>query len=78
MPASAIVLLEDAVYAVCSNTDVIEQLKQRPPDVRVFALRADLEARGIANDELLPDVEIIDYDGFVTLACQYDKVQAWF
>ena len=43
---------------------------------KFYALSVDLEARGIA-DRVMDGVTVVDYAGFVDLACEHDKVQAW-
>ncbi len=70
-----ILLYEDGVYAAMSGTAIeplmMETLKNHP----VYAIQADLKARGIT--ELLPGVQVIDYSGFVELVEQ-QKVCSWF
>lgn len=69
-----ILLYEDGVYAAVagavSETLAKQVLAQHP----VYALKADLEARGLAA--LVDGVEVIDYDGFVALVEQHD-VAPW-
>jgi tRNA 2-thiouridine synthesizing protein B len=77
LPGHALVLLEDGVYAAVAADAGSAQLRDAQPGVAVYALGADLAARGIAADTLLPGVEVVDYESFVDLACRYDKVQAW-
>jgi tRNA 2-thiouridine synthesizing protein B len=45
-------------------------------NVTVYALEPDLKARGVA-DKVMDGVKLVDYAGFVDLACEHDKVQAW-
>ena len=64
-----ILLYEDGVYAAvagAASEDLIKQaLKQHP----VYALRADLEARGLTA--LIEGIQIVDYAGFVELVEQH-------
>ena len=74
-PAGAPILLyEDGVYAVLpgaqSATLLFEALAAHP----VYALEADLEARGIRK--LTEGVHVINYAGFVELVEQHD-VAPW-
>jgi len=67
-----ILLYEDGVYAAvkgAASEDLVRQvLEQRP----VYAVRADLEARGLTA--LIDGIQVVDYDGFVQLVEQHDVV----
>ena len=74
---SAILLIEDGIYAAQKGTAVSDRVAAALGKHRVYALTPDLQARGIGEDRLIDGIEAIDYDGFVELACQYDKSQSW-
>jgi len=74
---SAILLIEDAVYAALQGTEIGERLGSAASEVRLFVLGPDLRARGLVDKPLIETIEVVDYEGFVELAAQYDKVQAW-
>lgn len=57
-----LLLIEDGVYRVPQTT------------LPVFALSADLSARGMKPDGT---VTLVDYLGFVGLCERYDKVVTW-
>ena len=76
-PDSAILLIEDGVYAVRADTDAAKRLQQAMDSHRVYALQADMQARGLADNAIIDGVELVDYDGFVQLATEYDKLQSW-
>jgi len=78
LPGSAVLLLEDGVYAALAAGEASAPLRAAMDQVRVFVLGADLEARGLGDAPLLPGLHVVDYGGFVDLACEHDKVQAWF
>ncbi len=44
--------------------------------VKVYALRADLEARGMA-DRVMDGVSLVDYGGFVDLVAEHPNCQSW-
>ena len=73
-PAGAPILLyEDGVYAAAAgakSAPVQAALASHP----VYALEADLEARGLAA--VLEGVRVINYEGFVELVEQHD-VAPW-
>jgi tRNA 2-thiouridine synthesizing protein B len=69
-----ILLYEDGVYAAvagAASESTIQQALERHP---IYALKADLEARGLTG--LVDDIQVIDYDGFVELVEQHD-VAPW-
>ena len=76
LPGSVVLLLEDGVYGARAGSAPADQLKNAR-DVRVCALGPDLAARGISPDVLASGVEVLDYEGFVDLAVECDKVKAW-
>ena len=76
-PDSAILLIEDAVYAASGATSVVTLLEEVLRDRQVFALGPDLQARGVAVDEVPDGIEIIDYEGFVDLVVAHETTQSW-
>lgn len=77
LAGSALLLMEDGVYAALAVGQAAPRIREAQVRMRVFVLQADLAARGLADAELVTDVQVVDYPGFVDLACEYDKVQAW-
>ena len=69
-----ILLYEDGVYAAASGAQSEALLQAALADHPVYALEADLEARGLTR--LLPGVRVIGYDGFVELVEQHN-VAPW-
>lgn len=71
--SDALLLLEDGVY-YCLDGQALASL---PKGCRVFALREDVRARGLA-DKLPAAVERVSTKKFVALCCDFDKVVNWF
>ena len=44
--------------------------------LKVYALKPDLEARGVAG-RVMEGIELVDYGGFVDLACGQPNCQSW-
>ena len=67
-----ILLYEDGVYGVMDggrlSTRIKEALEQHP----IYALEADLQARGIQR--IVEGIQVIDYDGFVGLVEEHNVV----
>ena len=74
---SAVLLIEDGVYGALQNTAVADAVKNAMANVSVYALKSDIDARGINHDRLIDSIELVDYSGFVKLAAEHDKVQSW-
>jgi tRNA 2-thiouridine synthesizing protein B len=74
---AAILLIEDGIYALRKNAAAADKLKAAVEKYRVFALEPDLKARGIDPEQAIEGVSLVDYDGFVELTTEYDKLQSW-
>jgi len=73
---SAILLIEDGVYGATKGTAVSEKVQEAMSKFTVYALESDVKLRGVA-DKVMDGVKLVDYAGFVDLAAENDKVQAW-
>ncbi len=71
-----VLLIEDGIYAATAGTAVAQRLLHGPRSVRVCALLADVEARGM-GDRLAAGVERVDYAGFVDLVTNNNTVHSW-
>jgi len=69
-----ILLIEDAVMGAVTGTSIESKLKDAQKDHEVYALQADLKARGL--DRLMAGVKVVDYSGFVDLVEQH-KTMSW-
>jgi len=74
---SAVLLIEDGVYAALAGTEAAMTLRAVMPDIGIFVLQPDLKARGLDHRPLVGGLQLVDYAGFVRLAVQHDNVQAW-
>ena len=73
-PDAPILLYEDGVYAAMYGTQSASRVEAAMADHTIYALEADLEARGIS--EVIDGIHVISYDGFVELVEQHD-VAPW-
>ncbi|GBF28615.1 protein TusB [bacterium MnTg03] len=74
---SAILLIEDAIYAAQKNTAVADKIIAAVARHSVYALAPDLDARGIDESTVVDGISLVDYEGFVRLATEYHAVQSW-
>ena len=75
-PGSALLLIEDGVYAATRGNAAEASLKEAMARLKVYALKGDLEARGVAG-RVMDGIQLVDYGGFVDLACEQPNCQSW-
>lgn len=73
---SAILLIEDGVYAAVTGSEVTTKVEAAMKKFKFYALSADLDARGI-QDRVIDGINVVDYAGFVDLAAENSGVQSW-
>lgn len=73
---SAVLLIEDGVYAAARDTAVSGQVQEALKSVSIYALKPDLEARGMQN-RVMDGIRLVDYGGFVDLVAENNVVQSW-
>lgn len=69
-----ILLIEDAVLGANAAGKAAEILKTAQKDHEVYAISADIKARGL--DKIVDGVKVIDYAGFVELVEQH-RTMTW-
>jgi len=74
---SALLLIEDGVYAALKGTANEEKMVTAAKKVKVYALGPDLRARGLDDGKIIDGIEVVDYSGFVDLTAEHDTVQSW-
>lgn len=75
-PGSALLLIEDGIYAATKETAVSEQLKSALKTLPIYALKPDVDARGMQN-RIMDGIQLVDYGGFVDLVAEHNTVQSW-
>ena len=71
---SPVLLYEDGVYAAMPGARSASTVTSAMSDHPIYALDADLEARGIGT--VIDGIRVIGFDGFVELVEQHD-VAPW-
>ncbi len=77
LDGSAVLLIEDGVYAASRGTAVESRVRDAMRRLKFHVLANDCKARGLAEAELIDGVEPVDYGGFVDLVVGHDNVQSW-
>jgi len=73
---SAILLIEDGIYAALKGTQATAQVQAAMKDCAVYVLQPDVDARGMQG-RVLDGVKPVDYAGFVDLTTSHKTVQSW-
>ncbi len=73
----SILLIEDGVYGALKGSELAEIITTKAKDFSVFLLAPDMKARGINEDKLIENIELVDYAKFVDMAAKHDLNQAW-
>ncbi len=74
---SAVLLIEDGIYAALTGTTFEKKVMAAMDELEFYCLTADIKARGFSSANIIEGITWVDYAGFVDLAVEYDKVQAW-
>lgn len=72
LSGSPIMLYEDGVYAATTGTRVEALLREALADHAIYALEADLQARGLPR--LIEGVQVVGYDTFVDLVAEHNVI----
>jgi tRNA 2-thiouridine synthesizing protein B len=75
-PGSALLLIEDGVYAATKGSAAAQKIRSASVRLKVYALAPDLDARGM-GDAILEGITPVDYGGFVDLVAEHSAVQSW-
>lgn len=72
-----IIFIEDAVVAVKQDTEVESLLQEKIMAGKCYALKPDLDARGMTPEQVSETVTLVNYEGFVTLTTEFERTQTW-
>ncbi len=75
-PGSALLLIEDAVYAATAGGAAGSGIGEAVKSLKVYALQPDVDARGMGG-KLIDGVTAVDYGGFVDLVAEHNTCQSW-
>jgi tRNA 2-thiouridine synthesizing protein B len=73
----SVLMIEDAVIGARKGSTVAALLEEAMRSSTVYALSADLSARGITPEQIVPGTKIVDYGGFVDLVTEHDRTVSW-
>jgi tRNA 2-thiouridine synthesizing protein B len=73
----SILLFEDGIYGALKGTRFEQLVTNALKSYNIYALEADIEARGMRADKVIDGIKMVDYAGFVDLVAENQRVQAW-
>jgi tRNA 2-thiouridine synthesizing protein B len=73
---SAVLLIEDAIYAATKGSTAAAKIQAAMAGLKIYALGPDLAARGMSG-RVLDGVNVVDYGGFVDLVAEHNTCQSW-
>ena len=76
LPGSAVLLIEDGVYGATAGAPAEAQIQAALAQVRVYALKPDLDARGVTA-RAIEGITLVDYGGFVDLVAEHTTSNSW-
>ncbi len=76
-PGDIVVFLENAVLRTLQNSAISGTLTRQLDRNRLCVLSDDIAVRGIASDELVKGIEVIDYAELVELTVNNPVIQSW-
>ncbi|HRJ68600.1 MAG TPA: sulfurtransferase complex subunit TusB [Beijerinckiaceae bacterium] len=76
-PGDAVLLIEDAVVGARKGGSFAGRLAEAGKQCSMYALGPDLAARGLKPEDMDACVQVVDYGGFVDLAAEHARTQAW-
>ena len=74
---SAILLIEDGVYAALQGTSTSSEIVKHMDDFEFYVMGPDMEVRGINEQPMIDGINVVDYGGFVDLAASARSVPSW-
>ena len=72
-----LLFVASAVLCLHKNSQSAQTILAYCQDFQCYALEADLLARGLAVDEILPEITVVDYLGFVSLTVEHAVIKTW-
>nr|VFK50193.1 MAG: tRNA 2-thiouridine synthesizing protein B [Candidatus Kentron sp. TUN]VFK50819.1 MAG: tRNA 2-thiouridine synthesizing protein B [Candidatus Kentron sp. TUN]VFK51258.1 MAG: tRNA 2-thiouridine synthesizing protein B [Candidatus Kentron sp. TUN] len=74
---AAILFIEDGIYAAFSDTVIVDKMKAAIKSCDVYALEADIKARGMDVGKVISGIKVVNYGDFVDLVVAHDGIHSW-
>ena len=72
-----VLMIEDAVIGARKGSAAAAMLETAMQSGTLCVLAADLAARGLKAEDIVPGAKVVDYGGFVDLVTGHDRTVAW-
>lgn len=75
--SDSVLFMENALLRLLKASTQAAKLKEMTMRYSLFVLEDEIQIRGISADELVKGIQIIDYQGFVTLTLKHALIHTW-
>jgi|APSaa5957512493_1039668.scaffolds.fasta_scaffold333426_1 tRNA 2-thiouridine synthesizing protein B len=72
----AVIFIEDGIIAATQGTVLSDKVENMLSSFKVYALKADVDARGLSN-KVIEGIEVINYGQFVELVVENGTPISW-
>ncbi|NOQ36924.1 MAG: sulfurtransferase complex subunit TusB [Methylococcaceae bacterium] len=73
----SVLFMENASLRLLKTSLYANELEKMSATQSLFVLREELETRGIEENELVTTIQVINYEGFVTLTTEDTLIKTW-
>lgn len=73
----SVLMIEDAVIGARKGSTAASLIEAALKSGTVYVLGADLAARGLKAEDIVPGTQVVDYTGFVDLVTSHDRAVSW-
>ncbi|MEJ2124572.1 MAG: sulfurtransferase complex subunit TusB [Alphaproteobacteria bacterium] len=73
----SVLMFEDAVVGARKGSSAAALVEAAAQTGKVYVLSADMAARGLKTDDIVPGAQVVDYGDFVDLVTGHDRTVAW-
>ena len=73
----AILFVAGGVLSLYKNSQSAKLIKPYCQQFHFYALETDILARGLALEDVLSEIRMVDYPGFVSLTLEHKVIKTW-
>ncbi len=74
----ALLFTADAVLCLHKKSQAAKTILAYCQQLQCHVLEADLFARGLTADDILSEITLVDYKGFVALTIEHKVIKTWY
>lgn len=74
---NALLFVASAVLCLHKKSQAAKLILAHSRSFQCYVLQADLLARGLTSADMIPEITVVDYQGFVTLTVEHKVIKTW-